>query len=218
LHTALTRAEAFDTAPIVTRASIQSRFDIVSAIAAGLFAWHASAIAIEVHPTPVQIATALERGKAAAVSRTPPDRLYAWFGSSEEFEPHGFLMTKIAGLRVMATHFALRGENPSETEIQQILDDQTLLVSVIIYGEKPNFAVDSYVLLFQERLTIKPVRVRFDGQAARTSRWPGQPAYQAKVVAAFPYSDLIPDANTRLSVFPPGGGEISFDLDFSTIE
>ncbi len=206
---------------MVTRASRQgnpSRFHIVGAMAVGLLAWYASAIAIEIHPTPAQIATALERGKAAAVSRTPPDRLYAWFGSSEEFEPRGFLMTKMAGLRVMATHFALRGETPSETEIQQILDDQTLLVSVTIYGERPNFAVDSYVLLFQGGLTIKPVRVRFDGQAARTSLWPRQPAYQAKVVAAFPYGDLVPDANTRLSVFPLGGGEISFDLDFSTIE
>ena len=127
-------------------------------------------------------------------------------------------MTKTAGLRVMATHFALRGQTPAEDDVRQILDDQALLISVTIFGDRPGFAVDSYMLLFQSDRTIKPVKVRFDGQAARTSLWPQQPAYQAKVVASFLYADLLPDAKTRLSVFPAGGGEISFDLDFSAIE
>lgn len=47
--------------------------------------------AIEVQPTTGQIQAALERGRATAQARKPPDRLYAWFGSSGEFEPRGFL-------------------------------------------------------------------------------------------------------------------------------
>ncbi|MGH7233200.1 MAG: hypothetical protein ACREJU_17855 [Nitrospiraceae bacterium] len=184
----------------------------------GLMTLGAPAAAIDVQPTPVQIATALERGNAAAASRTPPDRLYAWFGSSQELEPRGFLMTKIAGLRVLATHFALRGQTPTDSDIRRILDDEVLLISVTLFGDRPTFAVDSYMLLFQSGHTLKPAKVRFDGQATRTAVWPQRPAYQAKVVAAFRYADLIPDAKTRLSVFPPDGGEISFDLDFATIE
>ncbi|MGH7166624.1 MAG: hypothetical protein ACREIS_13990, partial [Nitrospiraceae bacterium] len=65
---------------------------------------------------------------------------------------------------------------------------------------------------------IKPVRVRFDGQASRTSVWPASPAFQAKVVASFSYADLDPRAKARLSVFPSVGGEVSFDLEFSEIE
>jgi hypothetical protein len=126
-------------------------------------------------------------------------------------------MTKMVSLTVMATHFALRGETPTEHDIRQILDDHTLLISVILFGDRPTFAVDSYMLLFQGEYTIKPVKVRFDGQAARTLVWPRQPAYQAKVVASFSYADLHPDAVTRISVFPAGGGEISLNVNFSEI-
>ena len=174
--------------------------------------------AIEIHPDAADVAASLERGNAAAAARTPPDRLYAWFGSNEEYEPKGFLMTKLVGLTVMAAHFALRGQTPAEHDIRQILDDQALLVSVTIFGDRPDFAVDSYMLLFQSGRMIKPIKVRFDGRASRTSVWPASPAYRAKVVASFSYTDLDPDANTRLSVFPAAGGEVSFELDFSTIE
>ncbi|HJU05194.1 MAG TPA: hypothetical protein VJ692_08560 [Nitrospiraceae bacterium] len=186
-------------------------------VATGLFGGAVSVPAIEVQPCPSQIAASLEHGKAAAIARTPPDRLYAWFGSSRDLEPHGFLMTKLVGLTVMATHFGLRGETPMEQDIGQILDDSTLLISVTVFGDRPNFAVDSYMLLFQGSHMIKPMKVRFDGQAARTRIWPRQPAYQAKIVASFSYADLQPDAATRISVFPAMGGEISFDVNFSEI-
>ena len=118
----------------------------------------------------------------------------------------------------MSTHFALRGAVPSESEVQQILDETTLLVSVTIFGDRLDFARDCYMLLVQGAHTIKPVKVRFDGQAARTSVWPNAPAYRAKIVASFHYADLAPRAAAKLSVFPSGGGEVSFDLDFSQID
>ena len=173
--------------------------------------------AIEVQPTQSQIAAALERGKAAAAARTPPDRLYHWFGSSNELEPRGFLMTKLAGLAVMSTHFALRSATPTDTEINRVLEERTLLISLLIFGDRPNFAVDSYVVLQQGQRTIKPITVRFDGQANRSAVWPKPPAYRAKVVATFSYGDLDPRAKTRISVLPGSGGEMAFDLDFAQI-
>ena len=173
--------------------------------------------AIEVQPTRVQIEAALARGKVAAAARTPPDRLYAWFGSTNELEPRGFLMTKLAGLTVMSTHFALRSATPSDAEINRILEERTLLISLLIFGDRRNFAVDSYVVLLQGQRTIKPITVRFDGQASRTGVWPNAPAYRAKVVASFSYADLDPLAKTRISVFPGSGGEVSFELDFKQI-
>ncbi len=174
--------------------------------------------AIEIHPAPEQVAQALERGRAAAAARTPPDRLYAWFGSEEELQPRGFLMTKMAGLAVMSTHFALRSERPSEADIRQILDEPTMLVSVTIFGSRPNFAVDAYLVMVQGGRTIKPTKIRFDGTAARTSVWPQAPAYKAKVVATFAYDEFDPTAKTTLSIFPAGGGEISFALDVAQFE
>jgi len=177
-----------------------------------------SAEAIDVQPTPRHIQAALERGKVAAQARMPPDRLYVWFGSNAELEPRGFMMTKMAGLSVMAAHFALRSETPTAMDVQHILDEKTLLVSVNIFGSSPTFAVDSYMVLTQGDKTVKPLNVRFDGQANRTSVWPQMPAYRARVVASFAYDDINPRAKTKISVFPAGGGEVAFDLDFATIE
>ena len=177
-----------------------------------------SAGAIEVQPGPAQIQAALDHGKTAAAARVPPDRLYAWFGSSNELEPRGFLMTKMIGLTVMSAHFALRSAIPTEVEIRQVVDDNSLLISVVLVGDRPDFARDSYMLLAQGEQTIKPVKVRFDGQASRTSAWPKAPAYKAKVVASFNYADLDPKAKTKISVFPAAGGEVAFEVDFSRIE
>lgn len=183
-----------------------------------LLVWPSVVGAIEVQPTPERIQAALERGRAAAKARTPPNQLYAWFGGTSEVEPRGFLMTKMAGLAVMAAHFALRSEQPTESDIRQILDEKTMLVSVMLFGHRPSFARDSYMVLTQGSKTIKPVKVRFDGQAELSPAWPQTPPFRAKVIASFLYEEFDPLAPTRISVFPASGGEVSFDVDFSKVE
>jgi hypothetical protein len=173
--------------------------------------------AIDVHPSAADIAAAMARGQAAATTRTPPDRLYSWFGPERAHtEPHGFLMTKLDGLAVMAAHFELRGVRPTDLDRDQILADPALLITVILFGERPDFAVDSYMLLLQQDRRITPVKVRFDGTADRSIVWPHFPRYRAKVIAFFAYADFDPMAKTVLSVFPRSGGEVRFDLDFAT--
>lgn len=193
------------------------------AVAAGLLlgwalAWPWPAVAIEVQPAPDRIQAALERGQAAAVARTPPTELYAWFGGAGGQEPRGFLVTKVSGLAVMATHFALRAAQPTDADIRQILDEKTMLVSVTIYGDRPTFAQNSYLVLTQRSKLIKPTKVRFDGQASLAPTWPKTPPFRAKVIATFLYEEFDPLAATRISVFPATGGEIAFDVDFSKVE
>ena len=177
--------------------------------------------AIELQPSAEQIASALEHGRAAATTRTPPVELYSWFGPpsdpANEFRPRGFLMTKLSGLAVLSAHFALRAQQPNDQEIRRILDDQYLQVSVTLYGDRRDFAQKTFVMLVQGGRKIMPVRIRADDTADRTSAWPKSPAYRAKVVASFTYGDFDPVAKTQLFVFPRPGGEISFDLDFATI-
>jgi hypothetical protein len=197
----------------------RSWLSVFSPLVCCMPAWSSlPAHAIIVQPTTSQVEIALQRGRAAADNRTPPDRLYAWFGSEAEFEPRGFVMTKMVGLTVMSAHFALRSQVPGEPDINQILVDENLLVSATIFGHSQTFAANSYMLLMQGGRTIKPVRVRFDGQASRTTLWPRAPAYRAKVVASFRYADIDPQAKAVLSVFPGNGGEIQFDLDLSKID
>lgn len=173
--------------------------------------------AIDIRPTPEQVQKAIERGRAAAEHRSPPDTFYARFGASDDLHPSGFLITKLGGLSTLATHMALRGLEPSEADVAQVLDSKTMLVSVTIFGNAPNFAVDSYVVIDQGGKTIKPVTVRFDAQANRSAAWPESPKFKAKVVASFDYASFDPAAQTTITVYPANGGEVSFPLDFSTL-
>jgi hypothetical protein len=173
--------------------------------------------AIDVHPTAEQIRIALDEGKEAAQKRSPPDSFYIRFGATDELHSSGFLITKLGGLSVMATHMALRGIQLSETDVTQVLEGQTMLVSTVIFGNVPNFAVDSYMVFDQGGKTIKPVTVRFDGVANRTAAWPESPRFKAKVVASFNYADFDPNAKSTITVFASNGGETSFTVDFSQI-
>jgi hypothetical protein len=187
-------------------------------LTAGFWVTASAVCAIEIHPQAADITMALERGSLAAVARTPPERLYTWFGTERrDGVPHGFLVTKLDALAVLSAHFSLRSLSPSPSDQAQVLADPFLLVSVILFGERPDFAVDSYILLQQGSRKIIPTRVRFDATATRSSAWPSSPAYRAKVVAFFAYADFDPGAESRISVFPRGGGEIGFDLDFAAI-
>ena len=173
--------------------------------------------AVEGSPTSVQVEQAIRQGLRAAKDRVLPNRLYTWFGSDEELSPKGFLMTKINGLTVMASHFGLRGETPSETEIQRVLAEESMLVSVTIFGETPTFSDNSYMVLKQGEKLVKPLKVRFDAVAQRTKVWPKAPRYRAKVIGSFQYDAFDPKAKTTIMVFPSQGDEVSFDVEFSSI-
>ncbi len=174
--------------------------------------------AIEIQPTPEHIQITVEQGKAAAAQGVSPDQLHTWFGAQEDLAPRGFIMTKLGSLLVMANHLSLRALSPTEEDIAQVMANGNLLVNVVLYGDRVNFAADSYVVLEQAGRTVKPASVRFDARGDRTSVWPQQPAYRAKVIAQFPYADIDPRAKTTLSVFPSSGGQVSFELDFAHIE
>ncbi|MGA6828386.1 hypothetical protein ACO9S2_12315 [Nitrospira sp. NS4] len=176
-----------------------------------------AAFAIEVQPGAEEIRAALEAGKAMARQGGPPDSFYVRFGAGDDLHPGGFLITKLGALSVMATHMALRGLQPGEADVAQVIEAKTMLISTVIFGNLPNFAVDSYMVLDQGGRTVKPVTVRFDGQANRSAAWPDSPRFKAKVVASFDYSDFDPTARTTITVFPANGGETSFMLDFSGI-
>ena len=178
---------------------------------------HVSASAIEVHPTAEQIQVALDQGKEAAQKQSPPDSFYVQFGVSDEVHPRGFLITKIGAVSVMATHMALRGLEPSQADVIQILEEKTMLISTVILGNMRNFAVDSYMVLEQGGKIIKPVTVRFDAQADRSAVWPMSPRFKAKVVASFNYANFDSKAETTITVYPAVGGEASFSIKFGEV-
>ena len=174
--------------------------------------------AIEVRPTKEHIQAALARGREAAQQHRPPDTFYVRFGGSSDVQPGGFLITKLGSVSVMAAHMALRGLEPGQSDIAQVIEAPTMLVTAVIFGDAPSFAMDSYMVLDQGGKTIKPATVRFDGHARRSAAWPDAPRFAAKVVASFNYADFDPTARTIGTIFPARGGEVSFSLDFAQIE
>jgi hypothetical protein len=176
------------------------------------------AMAIESRPSPEQVQSALDAGRAAAKEGRAPDSYYVRFGASDELHPGGFLITKLGALSVMATHMALRGLQPGEADVAQVLETKTMLVSTVIFGDAPTFAQESYMVFDQAGRTVKPATVRFDGQANRSAAWPERPRFKAKVIASFNYSDFDPQAKTTITVFPASGGAESFILDFAGIQ
>ena len=174
--------------------------------------------AIEVLPVQAQVQLALDQGKEAAAHRQAPETFYAQFGSGDDLHPGGFLVTKLGGLSVMATHMALRGLEPNAADIAQVTEATTMLVSTTILGDSPSFAVNSYMVLEQGETVVKPATLRVDGQAGRSSAWPNSPKFRAKVVATFRYADFDPNAQTSIIVFPATGGEARFSVDFAKIE
>ena len=174
--------------------------------------------AIEVQPAKAQVQLSLDRGKEAAAHRQAPETFYTRFGSGDDLHPGGFLVTKLGGLSVLATHMALRGLEPSAADIAQVTEAPTMLVSTVILGDSPSFAVNSYMVLDQGGRVVKPATVRVDGQASRSQAWPESPKFRAKVVATFRYADFDPNAPTTIIVFPATGGEVRFTLSFADIE
>lgn len=210
---------------LLLQKSLYAFFPLVGCLAwlgfgVGVLTWGPTTVwAIVQHPSQSQILEAVERGGEGARSKIPPSALYRRFGAllEDDSRPYGFLMTKLSGIAVMSGHFALRGEQPTSQEIQRVLDEETLRVVVIIFGDTPTFAMDSYLLLKQGNRMIKPDQIRFDARASPISQRHGEPVFRAKIVASFVYGAFDLDAPTAIKVFPGAGGEMTFDLDFSTI-
>ncbi len=190
---------------------------VVTAVTSVLGMVNASS-AIEVHPTQAQVRAAMERGKHAGVEHRSPDVFYVRFGATDGRQASGYLVTKLGGVSVMTAHMALRGLDPNESDIAYLLENPTMLISVVIVGDHPSFAEHSYMVLDQGSRVIKPITVRADGQADRSAAWPESPRFQARVVALFNYADFDPKAPATISIFPAGGGEIHFSVDFAHIE
>ncbi len=173
--------------------------------------------AVVPHPAEKEVNLALKRGRNFAQQHRPPNELYWHFGATEKFEPAGFLVTKISGLAVMAGHFALRGEQPTDQDIERVLAEDALQVVVTVFGDSPDFARDSYLLIKQGQQVVKPKRIRFDARAREVGHNQSISVYRAKIVGEFPYGTIKPESLITLFVFPGAGGEIRFELDLSTI-
>lgn len=143
-----------------------------------LLSFFGRAAAIEVNPTPTQIQLALDRGQQAAAQHHSPETLYHRFSGVDSGQAEGIVLTKLGNLSVMAAHMALRGLEPSAADVAHVIEASTMLVSATIVGERPDFAVNSYMTLDQggersHRSRCEPMAeliARLCGQSRRNFR------------------------------------------------
>jgi hypothetical protein len=191
---------------------------VMGQTAACLLSFLGLAAAIEVSPDQTQVHVAIDRGKQAAAQHHSPETLYSRFGGIGHVQPEGFLLTKLGSLSVLATHMALRGLEPSAADVAHVIESPTMLVSATIVGERPDFAVNSYMILDQGGRAIKPTTMRADGQAHRGTTGTESPKFHATIVATFRYADFDPRARTMITIFPATGDEVQVPLNFADIE
>ena len=193
------------------------RWRLTCVTVALLFCSALPAMATLQNPDRHQVEQALNRGNESAKAHHPPNELYWKFGSTAPFEPHGFLVTKLTALAVLSGHFALRGEQPTDQDIQRVLKEGVLQVVVKVFGDSPGFARESYLLIQQGNQLVKPDRIRFNARAQAVGQRQGRQIFRAKIVGEFSYNSIDLEGQTTLLVYPGAGGEVTFDLDFSAI-
>lgn len=86
---------------------------------------------------------------------------------------------------MLSGYFALRGERPTDQDIQRVLGEDALQVIVTVFGNTPAFARDSYLLMKQGEQVIKPNHIRFDVRAQAVGRREERLIFFAQKLSAY---------------------------------
>ena len=100
-----------------------------------------------------------------------------------------------------------------DEQIQKILDAKVLKIEFDFCGDTADFAEGATATLEQGGKMIKGEMAKPD----RAKKNEKGPAYRGKIVASFPYSSFDPNAVTKITLFPPMGDAMSWEVDLSKI-
>ena len=101
-----------------------------------------------------------------------------------------------------------------DEQVQKVLDSKALKIEFDFCGDNADFAEGSTATLEQGGKMIKGEMAKPD----RAKKNEKGPAYRGKIVASFPYSSFDSKAPTKITLFPPMGDSMSWEVDFSTIK
>src|SRR5437879_6752199 len=193
---------------------------VLAVVVAGSFTTSPSG-AIVVDLDPAAVKQAIEGGKKMSDEdlRTIPTR----FGANLKEDicgGGGAIRTKTVTLNRLGGAIA---RNPEQAEqdkakideqIQKILDSKVLRIAFDFCGDTADFAEGSTATLEQRGTMIEGERAKPD----RAKKNEKGPAYRGKIVASFPYSSFDPNAATKITLYPPVGDAMSWEVDFSKIK
>ncbi len=101
-----------------------------------------------------------------------------------------------------------------DEQIQKVLDAKMLKIEFDFCGDTADFAEGATATLEQGTKMLKGEMTKPD----RAKKNEKGPAFRGKIVASFPYSSFDPNAVTKITLYPPVGDAMSWEVDFSKIK
>lgn len=181
-----------------------------------LAAGTAGAIDVELDATAVK--KAVEDGKQMKEVKTLPTRFGADL-SKDLCGGGGEIQTKTVGLNRLGALIAAdperaeRDKDKVDEAIKKTAESKRLKIVFDFCGDTVDFAEGSSATLEQGGKMIKGETAKPD-RAKKNEK--GQ-AYRGKVAVSFAYGSFDPKASTKITLFPPMGDAMSWEVDFSTI-
>ena len=181
----------------------------------------ASSGAILVELNPAAVKQAIEDGKK--MSDEELKTISTRFGASLKEDicgGGGAIRTKTVTLNRLGGAIA---RNPEQAEqdkakideqVQKILEAKVLKIEFDFCGDTADFAEGATATLEQGGKMIKGEMAKPD----RAKKNEKGPAFRGKIVASFPYSSFDPNAVTKITLFPPMGDAMSWEVDLSKIK
>lgn len=132
----------------------------------------------------------------------------------------GEVRTKIVTLNRLGGVIAANPEKAEQDKAQidqqvaKILEAKVLKIAFDFCGDTVDFAEGSSATLEQGGKMIKGEMAKPD-KAKKNEKGP---AYRGKIAASFAYGSFDPKAPTKITLFPPVGDSMSWEVDFSTIK
>jgi hypothetical protein len=132
----------------------------------------------------------------------------------------GEIQTKTVSLNRFGAMIAARPEDAERDKdkvnesIQKLAESKRFKIVFDFCGDTPDFAEGSSATLEQEGRMIKGEI----GKPDRAKKNEKGPAYRGKIAAYWNYGSFNPKAVTKITLFPPMGDAMTWEVDFSKIK
>jgi len=182
-----------------------------------LAAGTAGAIDVDLNETAVK--KAVEDGKQTKDVKTLPTRFGADLakdlcGGGGEIQTKTVGLNRLGALIAADLERAERDKEQVDGAIKKTAESKRLKIVFDFCGDTVDFAEGSSATLEQGGKMVKGEMAKPD-KAKKNEK--GQ-AYRGKIAASFLYGSFDPKAPAKITLFPPVGDSMSWEVDFSTIK
>jgi hypothetical protein len=175
--------------------------------------------AIDVDLNAAAVNKAVEEGKQMKDIKTLPTRFGADLvkdlcGGGGEIHTKTVGLNRLGALIAADPERADRDKDQVDAAIKKTAESNRLKIVFDFCGDTVDFAEGSSATLEQGGKMIKGEMAKPD-KAKKNEKGP---AYRGKIAASFAYGSFDPKAPSKITLFPPMGDAMSWEVDFSKIK